>query len=190
MDRPPSPFEYVPVTALGNYRRSTQLRHAMESSTRHGTTVLACACLRGGDFARDDNLDNDGAVEDAIVVCSLQRMRTGVVVASPPTGPGASFPPSVRGMVQTLATDDNVNNDDTGSEMTATTLLLSSSSSPSHALRKAIVVAGVRPDADYLSDRLRAHLNRHWFRYGSLPRRRRREAARWSRWPGTSCSIA
>ena len=35
MDRPPSPFEYVPVTALDDYGRSTQLRHAVESSTRH-----------------------------------------------------------------------------------------------------------------------------------------------------------
>ena len=174
MDRPPSPFEYVPVTALDDYGRSTQLRHAVESATRHGTTVLACACCCGGNFARDDDLDDDSAIKDAIVVCSLQRPRPGVVAASPPTGPGASFPPSVRGMVRTLATDDDVDlddidDDDTGPEMTATTTTSSSSSSPSHALRVAIVVAGVRPDADYLSDRLRAHLNRHWFRYDSLP---------------------
>ncbi|KAL3804438.1 hypothetical protein ACHAW5_003484 [Stephanodiscus triporus] len=156
-------------TALDDFGWSTQLRHAVESSTRHGTTVLACACLRGGDFARDDDLDNDGAIEDAIVVCSLQRPRPGVVVACPLTEPGASFPPYVRGMVQTLATDDNVNDNDTGSEMTMTITLSSSSSSLSHVHHMAIGIAGVRPDADYLSNRLRTHLNRHWFRYDSLP---------------------
>lgn len=162
-DRRPSPFEYVPVTALDDYGRSTQLRHAMESASRHGTPVLACICrIRRRDDGKDDDNDDEDAVEDAIVVCSLQRPRPGVISDGPPTGAtgvgggvggAVPIPPSVRGMVRTLATEDDDDSHVSG-----------------HALRAAIAITGMRSDADYLSDRIRAHLNRHWFRYDSLPR--------------------
>ena len=66
------------------------------------------------------------------------------------------------------ATKDN----DTGSTMTAMATMTSTKiipKSPRALLHTAMVVSGIRSDADYLSDRLRSHAVKHWFRYNTSP---------------------
>jgi 20S proteasome alpha/beta subunit len=151
-----SPYEYVPVTALDDYGQSTQLRHAMESAARYGTPVLACLCCTSS--------CNGSKTENAILVCSLQRPRLGVV--------GSSFHhnsivrntsrsqahPSIRGIVKILATrDDSTTNDRT----TAT---------PQHSLHSALIATGLQSDSVFLMNKLQSHLiSKYWFRYDSLP---------------------
>jgi 20S proteasome alpha/beta subunit len=38
---------------------------------------------------------------------------------------------------------------------------------PRHALQSAIVITGLVSDAEYLTDKLRSHMNKYWFRYDS-----------------------
>ena len=133
-NRQQSPFEYIPITALDDYGQSTQLRHAMESANRFGTPVLACICCTTG-TGTDDNddstntNDNDGLVENAIVVCSLQRPRPGVISPTHTTTSSSSSSstsggiininsnhnkhhPSIQGMVRLLATRDDIHEHD------------------------------------------------------------------------------
>jgi len=166
--RDPSPFEYVPVTALDDYGQSTQLKHAMESAIRHGTPVLACLCCNDDDDEKGD--------ETAILVCSLQRPRLGVIAPKPKTSRGGctttittstgnstafTHHPSIEGLVQQLATRDDVdvwsetNHDPAGTGI--------------HALHTAIVSTGIRSDALFLLGQLQQHLSQYWFRYDSLP---------------------
>ena len=152
------------MTALDDYGQSVQLWHAMESASRLGTPVLACMCC-----ANDDNNEGESdeeKMEDAILVCSLQRPRPGVIVPRPPRGGVVSMPscggregkspvfkahPSIRGMVRPLATRDNVGR------------------VPGHGLHLAMVTTGLRPDAEFLPNRLRSHLSNYWLRYDRLP---------------------
>ena len=99
-----SPYEYIPITALNDYGQSTQLRNAMECSKRFGTPVLACICCRDDeDENENDEHEHDTSccdqsskimhsnkVEDAILVCSLQRVRPGVISSSSYNGGSSS----------------------------------------------------------------------------------------------------
>ena len=157
-----SPFEYIPITALDDYGSSTQLRHAMESANKFGTPVLACICCHNGD---DDN--NNEGVENAIVVCSLQRPRPGVISSSPSTSSVVSISstnklshPSIQGMVRPLATRDDINNPTSSSD---------DNDIPKHALHTAIVTTGIQSDANFLLNQLQTHISKYWFRYDTLP---------------------
>ena len=157
-----SPFEYIPITALDDYGSSTQLRHAMESANKFGTPVLACICCHNGD---DDDNNNEG-VENAIVVCSLQRPRPGVISPSPSTSSVVSISstskshPSIQGMVRPLATRDDINNPTSSSD---------DNDIPKHALHTAIVTTGIQSDANFLLNQLQTHISKYWFRYDTLP---------------------
>jgi hypothetical protein len=107
-------------------------------------------------------------MEDAIVVCSLQRPRPGVVAASPPTTgsapvaakgvpPEQRVHPSIQGMVRIVATSDDAPDTEAGGD------------APTHALHTALVATGVRADAAFLLARLQAHVAGYWFRYDALP---------------------
>ena len=75
-----SPYEYIPITALNDYGQSIQLRHAMESASRYGTPILACLCC--SDNSEHENSKQHLVTENAIVICSLQRPRLGIVAPS------------------------------------------------------------------------------------------------------------
>ena len=166
---PPSPFEYVPVTALDDYGQSKQLRHAMESADRFGTPVLACVCGRDGTKGENNDTATDVGgnrtrAQDAIVVCSLQRPRLGTVAISLPLTGGVTtvsrgndVHPSIQGMVRIISTCDDSPNIPAGSE------------GPTHLLHTALVSTGVQADATFLLSRLQAHLSQYWFRYDALP---------------------
>ena len=149
-----SPYEYVPVTALDEYGQSTQLRHAMESAKRHGTPVLACLCCTG----------NDGkSKEDAILICSLQRPRLGVIASShEPNGivtkdktKNKKIHSSIRGMVRVLTTRDDSDN---------------VAPIPRHSLHTALVATGLQADTSFLINKLQTHaISKYWFRYNVLP---------------------
>mmetsp|Transcript_46007 Transcript_46007/g.96608 ORF Transcript_46007/g.96608 Transcript_46007/m.96608 type:complete len:532 (-) Transcript_46007:58-1653(-) len=185
----PSAFEYIPITALDNYGQSTQLRHAMESANRFGTPVLACIFCHDNDEDNDDAVSNDDnnavsngdnpqcadneqsaenkeeeeAVENAILVCSLQRPRLGVISTSPSnnkqTSSSPSVHPSIQGMVRIIATRD----DDHNSHGVDSSLL------PKHSLHTAIITTGLQSDAQFLVSQLQGHLSKYWFRYDTLP---------------------
>ena len=132
----------------------------MESATRHGAPVLACLCCN----------DDDEGDERAILVCSLQRPRPGVISPEPTTRGGCTTTiarstgnstafthhPSIEGLVQQLATRDDVDQDPLGII-------------PGHELHTAIVSTGIRSDALFLLGQLQQHLSQYWFRYDSLP---------------------
>lgn len=80
----PSPYDYVPATALDDYGQSIQLRHAMKAPERYGTPLLACLCR----LPRDDSFEN------AVLVASLQKNPTGIAPLRTP--PGAVRPLAVR----------------------------------------------------------------------------------------------
>eukprot|EP00956_Cyclotella_meneghiniana_P007243 scaffold9879_cov76-Cyclotella_meneghiniana.AAC.7 len=149
-----SPYEYVPVTALDDYGQSTQLRHAMESAKRYGTPVLACLCCTG----------NESPKEDAILICSLQRPRLGVIASSyEPNGivtkekvKDKNIHSSIQGLVRVLTTRDDSN--------TVAPI-------PRHSLHTALVATGLQADASFLINKLQTHaISKYWFRYDVLPR--------------------
>ncbi|KAL9186666.1 hypothetical protein ACHAXT_005904 [Thalassiosira profunda] len=160
-----SPFEYIPITALDDYGQSTQLRHAMESASRYGTPILACICCsEKGTSDEDEPGCSNEKEEDAIVVCSLQRPRPGVISPSPGRNIASvaesdkSVHPSIQGMVRLLATRDDVHHPSQSSE-----------DMPQHALHTAIVTTGVQSDASFLLRTLQTHMSKYWFRYDTLP---------------------
>ena len=152
-------------TALDDYGQSTQLKHAMECAIRYGAPVLACLCCN----------DDDDGDETAILVCSLQRPRPGVISPKPTRGgctttitrstensTAFTHHPSIEGLVQQLATRDDV-------DVWSGTNQDSVGTIPSHALHTAIVSTGIRSDALFLLGQLQQHLSHYWFRYDSLP---------------------
>ncbi|KAL7462824.1 hypothetical protein ACHAXS_003218 [Conticribra weissflogii] len=168
----PSPYDYIPVTALDDYGQSTQLRHAMESAARYGTPILACIfCDEDGDNTTTNNseAENKNKMENAIFVCSLQRPRLGVVSNRPPTmntimkmkQPSNKVHSSIQGMVKIIATrDDFYPNSSTESE----------DDIPSHTLHTAMVCTGIQSDTLFLQSQLQSHFTTsYWFRYNSLP---------------------
>ncbi|EED96169.1 predicted protein [Thalassiosira pseudonana CCMP1335] len=182
-----SPYEYTPVTALDDYGQSTQLRYAMESAFRFGTPVVACLCCHedGGEEG-DDAADavatpNDAPKrrrrENAIVVCSLQRPRLGVVSSSSNNGiinhkssgrKSTKHHPSIQGMVRVLATRD----DDTTHYATSSSQdnIQDNTSMPQHSLHTAIITTGLQSDAQFLLNQLQQHfISKYWFRYNVLP---------------------
>ena len=150
-----SPYEYVPVTTLDDYGQSTQLKHAMKSASRYGTPVLACLCCT------DEDDDKNKSTENAIIVCSLQRPRWGII-ATPHEANGiirsrdrCNVHPSIHGMVKMLATRDD-----------STKI----SSTPRHSLHTALVSTGLQSDVSFLLRSLQSHLvSKYWLRYDSLP---------------------
>ena len=173
-----SPYnDYIPITALDDYGRSKQLQRAMQSSKRYGTPIVACICRSSSSSSsKEEEEEGDSRshlVEDVIIVCSLQRLhtRTGVVAASATTTTTTTtttLPSSIHGMVRILATMDddeqhdkyNNNNDDEND-------VENTFQRPRHTLQSALVVTGLVSDAEYLTDKLRIHINKYWFRYDS-----------------------
>lgn len=155
-----SPYEYIPVTALDDYGQSTQLRHAIESAARHGTPVLACLC-------RANEGEQKKMGENAVLVCSLQRSRPGIIARSSHElssiirQPNRSrVHPSIQSMVQVLATRD----DSTGDRQNDSAISL-----PKHSLHTALISTGLQSDVSFLLNKLQSHLMKHWFRYDKLP---------------------
>ncbi|KAL7550638.1 hypothetical protein ACHAWF_013857 [Thalassiosira exigua] len=155
-----SPFEYIPITALDDYGQSTQLRHVMESATKFGTPVLACICCEQ---------DDERTTENAIVVCSLQRPRPGVISPSLARISRASFAsrsksslksihPSIQGMVRIVATRDDMHHS-----------AISQDDVPQLVLHTAIITTGIQSDAHFLLSQLQSHFSKYWFRYDNLP---------------------
>eukprot|EP00578_Thalassiosira_sp_NH16_P001500 CAMPEP_0181138304 /NCGR_PEP_ID=MMETSP1071-20121207/34173_1 /TAXON_ID=35127 /ORGANISM="Thalassiosira sp., Strain NH16" /LENGTH=378 /DNA_ID=CAMNT_0023225127 /DNA_START=245 /DNA_END=1381 /DNA_ORIENTATION=- len=174
-----SPFDYVPITALDDYGQSSQLRNAMESAARFGMPVLACICCHYDDDADGVvgcNDDRDQRTENAIVVCSLQRPRPGVISpaistnglpitiaekGSSSSGSDIDIHTSIQGMVKLLATRDDYSPAARDSEDTMM---------PRHSLHTAIIATGIQSDASFLLDQLRTHIvSKYWFRYDTLP---------------------
>ena len=166
-NEPSSPFEYIPITALDNYGQSTQLRHAMESATRFGTPVLACICR----IDSENKEEEKEGIENAIVVCSLQRPRPGVISSSPTIRSSSSsnisssnnksiIHPSIQGMVKPVATRDDI-------QTTPRTHHLKDI--PNHAIHTAIVTTGISSDANFLLAQLQSHISKYRFRYDALP---------------------
>ena len=180
--------DYIPITALDDYGRSEQLRRAMQSAKRYGTPIVACICRSSSSRSSSSSSSSSSKevkeveevedsrshlVEDVIIVCSLQRLhtRTGVVAASTTTTTTTTLPSSIHGMVRILATMDddddeqhdgyNNNNYDDENDVENTF------QPPRHALQSAIVITGLVSDAEYLTDKLRSHMNKYWFRYDS-----------------------
>ena len=174
-----TPFDYIPITALNDYGQSTQLRHAMEAASRYGTPIVAClCCVDNNNVDNVDNVNQQQRKENAIVICSLQRPRLGIVAPSIPTGASSTnirrynssdndnsnneiiVHPSIQGLVKVLATRD----DDVG---TATTQ--HDNDVPEHTLHTAIVSTGIQSDATFLLSQLQRHFSKFWFRYNTLP---------------------
>jgi len=178
-----SPFEYIPITALNDYGQSTQLRYAMEAASRYGTPILACLCCCADDDDDDDD-ETQRRNENAIVICSLQRPRLGIIAPSIPTIGATStnirryvssndnnpvkVHPSIQGLVKVLATRDDVdraavdatsqnNNNEDDDDV------------PIHTLHTAIVSTGIQSDATFLLNQLQRHFSKFWFRYNTLP---------------------
>jgi hypothetical protein len=143
----PSPYDYVPVTALDDYGQSIQLRHAMEAPRRYGTPVQACLCH----LPHDDESSN--RFENAILACSLQKPAAGIVSHTQihRSSHDGIHHPSLRGMVHALAARDDA--------------------PPTHErIHAALVVSGLQSDARFLLDRLRRYcISKYWFRYDALP---------------------
>ncbi|KAL3792570.1 hypothetical protein HJC23_005540 [Cyclotella cryptica] len=184
---PPSPYEYIPVTALDDYGQSIQLRHAMQAAQRYGTPVIACLCRvdHNQNHDDDDHVDHtneSSPVENAILVCSLQRPHRGIIAPTPDISSGILrtattreghhvVHPSIRGMVHIVTTRDDVSsphpsvNDNPSSSNTNTTPW-----PPRHALHTALVVTGLQSDAYFLLHTLRKYcISKYWFRYDTLP---------------------
>jgi 20S proteasome alpha/beta subunit len=168
-------YNYIPITALDNYGRSKQLQHAMQSTKRYGTPIVACICCSSSSSSsskEEEEEEDSRAVrveEDVIVVCSLQRLhtRTGVI-ASTTTTTTAIPSPSIHGMVRILATkdDDEYNNNNDEKTIDIENFSSFQPPPPQHTtLQSAIVITGLGSDADYLTDKLRYHINKYWFRY-------------------------
>jgi len=180
-----SPFEYVPINALNNYGQSTQLRHAMEAASRYGTPIIACLCsvdeedkivvCNTNDVEMMDKSNSENQWrENAIVICSLQRPRLGVVAPSVPIGASSTnirrystnvtpnkVHPSIQGLVKILATRDDVDNIDAATQ--------TNHEGPIHTLHTAIVSTGIQSDATFLLNQLQRHFSKFWFRYNTLP---------------------
>jgi len=168
----PSPYDYIPITALDDYGQSTQLRHAMESAARYGTPVLACIfCDEEDDNTtiKNSEAENNNKIENAILVCSLQRPRMGVVSNRPPTmntimkikQTSDQVHPSIQGIVKVIATRDDYR---------PTFSTESEDDIPPHTLHTAMVCTGVQTDALFLQSQLQSHFtSSYWFRYNSLP---------------------
>ncbi len=179
-----SPFEYIPINALNNYGQSTQLRHAMEAASRYGTPIIACLCsvdeedeivvCNTDDVEMDTSNSENQRRENAIVICSLQRPRMGVVAPSVPTGASSTnirrystnvtpnnVHPSIQGLVKILATRDDVDNIDAATQ--------TNHDGPTHTLHTAIVSTGIQSDATFLLNQLQRHFSKFWFRYNTLP---------------------
>ena len=171
-----SPFEYIPITALNEYGQSTQLRNAMESASRFGTPVLACICCH--DDKNDAKNQSGEKVENAIVVCSLQRQRPGVISPSPSTNSVLSITTStnksstssrhssIQGMVRLLAARDDIHPNSSKSCIADND---DDDDIPKHTLHTAIVTTGIQSDANFLITQLQTHISRYWFRYDTLP---------------------
>jgi len=168
-----SPFEYIPITALNDYGQSTQLKNAMESASRFGTSVLACICCQDHEDEEDstDQSKEEDRVENTIVVCSLQRPRPGVIATSPPTcsssittktsSSKSTIHSSIQGMVRILSTRDDVHPNSIPYD--------SSMDIPKHTLHTAIVTTGIQSDANFLLTQLQMHISKYWFRYDTIP---------------------
>ena len=170
-----SPYEYIPITALNDYGQSIQLRHAMESASRYGTPILACLCCF--DNSANKNSKQQLVTENAIVICSLQRPRLGIV--SPSISSGASSTnikqhlrtsngslnvhPSIQGLVKVVATRDDVDDNDVHAYAN------DANDEPKHTLHTAIVCTGIQSDATFLTNQLQRHFSKFWFRYNTLP---------------------
>lgn len=171
-----SPYEYIPITALNDYGQSIQLRHAMESASRYGTPILACLCCF------DNSEDNENSkqqleVENAIVICSLQRPRLGIVAPSISSGASSTnikqclrtsnssvnVHPSIQGLVKVVATRDDVDDNDVHA------CANDANDEPKHTLHTAIVCTGIQSDATFLTNQLQRHFSKFWFRYNTLP---------------------
>ena len=171
-----SPFEYIPITALNEYGQSTQLRNAMESASRFGTPVLACICCH--DDKNDAKNQSGEKVENAIVVCSLQRQRPGVISPSPSTNSVLSITTStnksltssrhssIQGMVRLLAARDDIHPNSSKSCIADND---DDDDIPKHTLHTAIVTTGIQSDANFLLTQLQTHISKYWFRYDTLP---------------------
>jgi 20S proteasome alpha/beta subunit len=187
-------YNYIPITALDNYGRSKQLHHAMQSTKRYGMPIVACICCSSSS-TKDKEEEEDsraGPVEDVIVVCSLQRLhatRTGVIASTTAaaattttttTTTTTNIIPSpssvsIHGMVRILATKDdddgeyhdeyNNNNDDEKNHIDNENSSFQPPPQHTTTLQSAIVITGVGSDATYLTDKLRYHINKYWFRY-------------------------
>jgi 20S proteasome alpha/beta subunit len=181
------PYEYTPITALNDYGRSDQLQYASISSSKFGVPIVACICSTKQQLQQQGHHHHH---HDAIIVCSLQRChrQDGVIpTTNVATGGGVGL---VRQLVTRddvdAATDcniDDIDDDDESSSITnqikkdagsATTMVtkmqrMSRNNPPCTLLHTAMVVSGIRSDADYLSDRLRSHAVKHWFRYDTSP---------------------
>ncbi len=183
------PYEYTPITALNDYGRSDQLQYASISSSKFGVPIVACICSTQQQLQKQGHHHHHHHHYDAIIVCSLQRrhQQDGVI-------PTTNVADGGGGLVRQLVTRDDVDaatdcntrdidNDDesssiinhvkkdTGSTTTMVTKMqrMSRNNPPSTLLHTAMVVSGIRSDADYLSDRLRSHAVKHWFRYETSP---------------------
>ena len=175
-----SPYnDYIPITALDDYGRSKQLQHAMQSAKRYGTPIVACICCSSSSSSssakevKEEGDSRSHLVEDVIIVCSLQRLhtRTGVVAASvaASTTTTTTLPSSIHGMVRILATmdDDDEQHDEYNNNNDDENDVENTFQPPRHALQSAIVITGLVSDAEYLTDKLRSHMNKYWFRYDS-----------------------
>ena len=172
-----SPFEYIPITALNDYGQSTQLRNAMESASRFGTPVLACICCHDDNKNDAKNQINGEKFENAIVVCSLQRQRPGVISPSPSTSSvsittatnksstTSSIHSSIQGMVRLLASRDDIHPNSSKSCIADD----NDDDIPKHSLHTAIVTTGIQSDANFLLTQLQTHISKYWFRYDTLP---------------------
>jgi 20S proteasome alpha/beta subunit len=161
----PSPYEYTPVTALNDYGQSLQLRNAMESAVRFGTPVLACLCTNA-DVAYEDNagssLEPSTQRENAIIICSLQKPRFGIIAPTYETDIITSKRPggihsSIGGMVRILANRDD-------------STVHKENDIPRHSLHIALITTGIASDANFLLGQLQKHfMKKYWFRYDALP---------------------
>lgn len=155
-----SPYEYVPVTALDDYGQSTQLRHAIQSAARYGTPVLACLCCTNTCDGSETKTQN------AVLVCSLQRHRPGVVGNSyhynsiVRDASRSDVHPSIQGVVKILATRDD----------SVTRISDPATAMPQHSLQAALIATGLQSDSNFLIIKLQSHLiSKYWFRYDALP---------------------
>ena len=170
-----SPYEYIPITALNDYGQSIQLRHAMESASRYGTPILACLCC--SDDSENENSKQQLVTENAIVICSLQRPRLGIVAPSISSGASSTnikqylstsngsvnVHPSIQGLVKVVATRDDVDDNDVHAYAN------DANDEPKHTLHTAIVCTGIQSDATFLTNQLQRHFSKFWFRYNTLP---------------------
>ena len=150
-----SPYDYVPVTALDDYGESTQLRNAMESTSRYGTPVLACLC----------KTNEDNGKENAVIVCSLQRPRLGIISSSHEANDMVRYRnkggihPSIQGMVKILTTRDD-----------STVKPSDAAATPKHSLHTALISTGLQSDTTFLLNKLQSHcISKYWLRYDTLP---------------------